>query len=73
MASLSRQAPLKVSFSFDGWFHSCFALGELDSHTLLFEARHNWTGLLVEPMVNIKCLKYTYMHSTIVLDIVLCQ
>ena len=27
-------------------------LGELDSHTLLFEARYNWTGLLVEPMVN---------------------
>ena len=26
--------------------------GEGDSHTLLFEARHNWTGLLVEPMVN---------------------
>ena len=27
-------------------------LGERDSHTLLFEARHNWTGLLVEPMVD---------------------
>ena len=27
-------------------------LGELDSHTLLFEVRYNWTGLLVEPMVN---------------------
>ena len=23
--------------------------GEYDSHTLLFEARHGWTGLLVEP------------------------
>ena len=24
--------------------------GESDSHSLLFEARHGWTGLLVEPM-----------------------
>ena len=24
--------------------------GESDSHTLLFEARHGWTGLLVEPL-----------------------
>ena len=24
--------------------------GESDSHSLLFEARHGWTGLLVEPL-----------------------
>jgi len=28
------------------------AEGEADSHTLLFESKHNWTGLLVEPSVN---------------------
>ena len=38
--------------------------GEGDSHTLLFEARHNWTGLLVEPMVNGLLYKHRKVKTT---------
>ena len=38
--------------------HCTMCPGESDSHTLLFEARHGWTGLLVEPMVNSLLFKH---------------
>ena len=64
MASLLKQVPLKVLFLFNGWNQHCFSSGELDSHSLLFEARHNWTGLLVEPMVNITMFS-TYFFNVL--------
>ena len=36
--------------------------GDEDSHTLLFEAKHNWTGLLVEPNVNGLMFKHRKAH-----------
>ena len=56
MAFLLRLGPLKVFIChLDIRFsrHMIVSLGELDSHTLLFEAHYNWTGLLIEPMVGV--------------------
>ena len=44
--------------SYDITYHVATSPGESDSHTLLFEARHGWTGLLVEPMVNSLLFKH---------------
>ena len=37
-------------------------LGETDSHTLFFEAKYNWTGLLDEPSVNGIMYKHRKSH-----------
>ena len=51
MDSLLRPAPRKVNIisNMHGDDENTLP-GESDSHSLLFEARHGWTGLLVEPL-----------------------